>query len=140
MTHTFLELAGSRGVFAGVRVELRPGQRITVGRSRFVDLSAAKTPMALRIGRDKLERNNGFRRMSRRHFEVVYEDGARVVITDLSRNGVTLDGNRIKDTAVLDPAVLASKDATLRFGAGEELQLKVRKTAPSVSPASATGS
>ena len=122
-----IEIAGSRGVFAGVKVELRPGESVTVGRSRFADVSAAKTPMALRIGREKLEKNNGFRRMSRRHFEVRYEDEAKVVITDLSRNGVLLDGSRIKASAVLELEALGARPATLRFGAGEELFLKVRK-------------
>jgi hypothetical protein len=129
-----IELAGSRGVFAGVRVELRPGESVTVGRSRFVDVSAAKTPMALRIGRDKLEKNSGFRRMSRRHFEVRYEDEAKVVITDLSRNGVILDGSRINASAVVGIEALGSRAATLRFGAGEELHLKVRQPALAVSP------
>lgn len=129
-----IELAGSRGVFAGVKVELRLGERVTVGRSRFVDVSAAKTPMAVRIGRDKLEKNNGFRRMSRRHFEVRYDDEKTVVITDLSRNGVLLDGSRIKASAVLEVGVLGTRPATLRFGAGEELHLSARKPAATESP------
>jgi pSer/pThr/pTyr-binding forkhead associated (FHA) protein len=124
-----VEISGARGVFAGVRVDLKPGDRLTVGRSRFVDVSAAKTPMALKIGRDRLEKNDGFRRMSRRHFEISYE-AAGIVVTDLSRNGIILDGRRIKVSALLDPAALADGGVSLRFGAGEELRVRVRTTAP----------
>jgi pSer/pThr/pTyr-binding forkhead associated (FHA) protein len=125
-----IEMSGARGVFHGVRVELKPGDRLTVGRSRFVDVSAVKTPMAQRIGRDKLEKNDGFRRMSRRHFEIAYEEGGRIVVTDLSRNGVVLDGRRIKSTAILDSGTLADGGVSLRFGAGEELRVRLRKTVP----------
>jgi pSer/pThr/pTyr-binding forkhead associated (FHA) protein len=127
MTPPFVEIAGSRGVFAGVRVELRLGQRITVGRSRFVELSAVKTPMAVRIGREKLEKNSGFRRMSRRHFEIAYEADNRILISDQSRNGVLLDGRKVEGSAVIDPGTVAEAGAHIRFGAGEELCLLVRK-------------
>ena len=50
------------------------------------------------------------------------------MITDHSRNGVLLDGRRIQTSAVLDPAALADGGVSLRFGAGEELRLRVRKT------------
>jgi hypothetical protein len=127
MSTSTLEISGSTGVFAGVRIEVHVGQRITVGRSRFVELSAVKTPMAVRIGREKLEKNSGFRRMSRRHFDVAYEADDRVVIVDHSRNGVLLDGRRIEATSVLDPGTLSEGGATLRFGAGEELCLRIAR-------------
>lgn len=127
MSFGSIEISGSSGVFAGVRVEIRVGERVFVGRSRHVELSAVKTPMAARIGRDKLEKNSGFRRMSRRHFEVNYEAGDRVVIVDHSRNGVLLDGQRILTSSVLDPGALAQEGARLRFGAGEELCLRVAR-------------
>ena len=123
-----IELSGSRGVFAGVRIALRPGDRLTVGRSRFVDVSAAKTPMALRIGRATLEKNDGFRRMSRRHLEIAYEDGDKLVIKDLSRNGVLLDGRRMESSVTIDAAAISDGGVVLRFGAGEELRLRARKT------------
>jgi hypothetical protein len=123
-----IEMSGSRGVFAGVRIQLKPGDRLTVGRSRFVDVSAAKTPMAARIGRATLEKNDGFRRMSRRHFEIAYEDDDRIVVKDLSRNGVVIDGRRMKTATVLDAAALADGGVSIRFGAGEELRVRVRKT------------
>jgi pSer/pThr/pTyr-binding forkhead associated (FHA) protein len=128
MSAAMIELLGARGVFAGVRLELKVGDRISIGRSRFVDLSAVKTPMAMRIGRDKLEKNSGFRRMSRRHLEIAYEAEDRILISDLSRNGVMLDGTRIDTAAALDPNTIAEGGANLRFGAGEELCLRVRKT------------
>jgi pSer/pThr/pTyr-binding forkhead associated (FHA) protein len=134
MSPSLIELVGARGVFAGVKVEIRVGEKLTVGRSRFVDLSAAKTPMARRIGRDRLEKNNGFRRMSRRHFEVAYESHERLVISDLSRNGVTIDGARVLSTAILDPNAIAEQGSTIRFGAGEELCLKVRRPVGAASP------
>jgi hypothetical protein len=128
MSPVHVEMTGARGVFAGVRLEIKLGDRLTVGRSRFVDVSAAKTPMALRIGRDKLERNSGFRRMSRRHFEIAFEAEDRIVINDLSRNGVIVDGRRVNASATIDPGSLADGGAKIRFGAGEELCLKARKT------------
>jgi pSer/pThr/pTyr-binding forkhead associated (FHA) protein len=129
MTAPPITLTGTNGVFAGIGVDLGVGERLVVGRSRFVDLSAVRTPIATRIGRDKLEKNEGFRRMSRRHFEVFYESPERVVIVDLSRNGVVLDGRRILRSAVLDPAVLSDEGVRIRFGSGEELRLAVRKAA-----------
>jgi pSer/pThr/pTyr-binding forkhead associated (FHA) protein len=123
-----IEMSAKKGVFAGVRLLLKLGDRLLVGRSRFVDVSAAKTPMALRIGRATLEKNDGFRRMSRRHFEIAYEDAERVVVKDLSRNGVLIDGRRMTGPTTLDAAALADGGVVLRFGAGEELRLMVRKT------------
>jgi pSer/pThr/pTyr-binding forkhead associated (FHA) protein len=128
MSAASVEILGSRGVFAGVRVELKLGDRLSVGRSRFVDLSAVKTPMAQRIGRDKLEKNSGFRRMSRRHLEIAWESEDRIVIADLSRNGVMLDGTRIETAVAIDPNTIAEGGVNLRFGAGEELCLRARKT------------
>ena len=129
MSRRVLEITGARGVFAGARHELRVGERVTVGRSRFVDLSAVRTPMGLRIGRDKLERNPRFRRMSRRHFEISFESDQRIVISDLSRNGVHVDGRRIRKTAELEPESLAERGAVIAFGTGEELRLRVRAAA-----------
>jgi pSer/pThr/pTyr-binding forkhead associated (FHA) protein len=118
-----LELRGERGLFADVRMQLMEGERVVIGRSRFLELSAASTPMARRIGRGRLESNAAYRRMSRRHFEVEYEAADAVVVRDLSTNGVAVNGKRVDVTVRLNPAELAERPAVLRFGAGEELLL-----------------
>lgn len=118
-----VELRGKAGIFADVRRVLRPGDRVVVGRSRFVALSAATTPLARRLGRGALEANPAFRRMSRRHFEVVFEGADAVVVLDRSANGTAADGRRIDGTLRLAFDALARRPVVLRFGAGEELLL-----------------
>ncbi len=124
MSAPLLRLVGTAGMFEGALAVLRPGESVTVGRSRFVSLSAVRTPLALRIGRQKLERNPAFRRLSRRHFEVDYADGENVVLADLSKNGLFVDGARV-DRVTIAASTLASQSRVLRFGTNEEIRLEL---------------
>jgi hypothetical protein len=125
MSALLVEIRGERGLFADVRMRIAEGDRVVVGRSRFLELSAATTPFAKRIGRARLEANPAYRRMSRRHFEVEYEAADALVVRDLSTNGVAVNGKRVDVTVRLRPLDLAERPAVLRFGGGEELLLCV---------------
>jgi pSer/pThr/pTyr-binding forkhead associated (FHA) protein len=120
-----LLVSGERGLFAETSTTLGVGETAVVGRSRFTTISAATTPIARRVGRSKLEASVAFRRLSRRHLEIVYESPTTVRIVDRSANGTLLDGARVNGSATLEIADLERRPARLRFGAGEELVLSV---------------
>ncbi len=124
MTARDVHLIGSSGMFEGVRAVLRPGDRVVVGRSRHVELSAVRTPLALRVGREKLERNSSFRRLSRRHIELDFADGENLVLKNLSKNGFMLDGNRVT-TAVLSLDAMEAGPHVVRFGTNEEIRIEL---------------
>lgn len=119
-----LLVRGLRGFLTGQVRELAVGDVLVVGRSRKADLS---TRIALRDGDrpDRLElmRSEPFRAVSRRHVRIHFLHPGLVEIKNLSRNGTTLDGNRIDCVAVTD---LHARPRVLAVGPQEQLELSIR--------------
>ncbi len=117
-----LRIEGLAGVFRGASVEVAVGQRVTVGRSRVCEFSAARTPECQRVGRETLEADPAYRRISRRHFRVTFLNTEMVDFEDLSTNGTFVDGGRI-DRLVINDLRSRATGVVVSFGDGEELRV-----------------
>ena len=115
-------LRGVSGVFNGERYLVGEGAGVTVGRSRSCDVSAARTRAYQRIGGHVLNRSRAFLKMSRKHFQVVFEGTDCIRVRDLSTNGVKVDGYRVQEV-VFSSGELSRRQVLLSFGDGEGLLL-----------------
>ena len=122
MNHDRILLEGMAGLFAGERYLLGPGVSVVVGRSRSCDASVTRTQAYQRIGGRVLNQSRGFLRMSRRHFEVVFESDQLIRIRDLSTNGIEVDGHRVRET-VFTLEDLADHAVVIRFAEGETMHV-----------------
>lgn len=122
-------LEGLSGVFSDERYLLVEGSRSTIGRSRTCEVSAATTRVARNRGRAALESDRAYRRISRRHFEVVFESTSRIVVRDLSRNGIRIG------PGIAAEAVFALSDlddgVEIVFGERERVRLRAVTESPS---------
>ncbi|MAG55535.1 MAG: hypothetical protein CMJ83_04515 [Planctomycetes bacterium] len=130
-----LLLEGTAGLFLEERHLIAPGQRLIVGRSRSCDLSAASTRIACERGRAALETDRAFRRISRRHFAICHEPAGRIIVEDLSTNGVKVAG-RLVSRAVFTLDDLRDDPVAIVFGEREGVRLRVIAFAADVEPAS----
>jgi len=117
-----LLLEGVSGLFKGERYLVSPGLRMCVGRSRSCDISVTRTRAYRQIGGRVLNENKDFLRMSRRHFEISYEQGGAVRVRDFSRNGILVDGQRVREM-LISPEDLGRGTIEIRFGNDEVLRL-----------------
>lgn len=123
MSRRRLLLEGTGGLFADERFLVREGRSVVVGRSRSCDVSVTRTRSARRIGWHALEGNAAFRKMSRHHFRISFDDSATIAIRDLSKNGIQLDDSLVEE-ATLTWDDLTEQAVTLVFGAAEEMTLR----------------
>lgn len=96
-------LEGRGGLLDGVRMGLRAGVPLAVGRSRSCDLSFRKAPgFVQRDDKQRLLRSPEFNRLSRIHCEVTLLDDGKVEVRDLSHNGTWVEGDRVNGAVVVD--------------------------------------
>lgn len=97
---------GLGGWFEGVHVELPAARALSVGRSRTCDISIRRSPPFERVeDRNDVLRSSEFNRMSRVHFELRRAGETQVDVTDRSRNGVVVGGERVHGTRRVDLAL-----------------------------------
>lgn len=117
---------GVGGWFEGVSVELPAARALVVGRSRTCDISIRRAPPFERTDdRNALLRSPQFNRVSRVHFELRRTGGTQVEVTDRSRNGVLVGGERVHGTRRVDLA-LGPVDVAPADGSLGALRLTVR--------------
>jgi pSer/pThr/pTyr-binding forkhead associated (FHA) protein len=133
-----LFLRGIAGVFKGAEYEVRLGQQVTIGRSRLCEFSAARTPECERIGRDALESNRSYRKISRRHFRIAFLNSDMVEFEDLSTNGTFVNGAKI-DRLIINDMRAHEKGILVRFGETEEMKISLVKSSDSETPKPRTG-
>ena len=109
-----LRITGTAGLVSGCVFTLDPGGEAELGRSRACSLSLHSLDRSAGLGA------RSFRTVSRRHVRIRFLPGGELEITDRSRHGTFLDGDRI-ETAVLTD--LAEKPHTLRLGAVDTFRL-----------------
>ena len=94
---------GRGGLLDGVKIPLRTGVPLAVGRSRSCDLSFRKAPGFARRGdKEKFLRSPEFNRLSRIHCEMTLLGDGRVEVRDLSHNGTWVEGDRVHGSVVVD--------------------------------------
>lgn len=94
---------GRGGLVDGVKVVLRSGVPLAVGRSRSCDLSFRRAAgFRRRPDREDLLRSREFNRLSRVHCELTLLADGRVEVLDLSHNGTWVDGDRVQGTKIVD--------------------------------------
>jgi pSer/pThr/pTyr-binding forkhead associated (FHA) protein len=94
---------GRGGLVEGVKVALRQGVPLAVGRSRSCDLSFRRAAgFRRRPDREQLLRSREFNRLSRVHCELTLMADGRVEVLDLSHNGTWVDGDRVQGTKIVD--------------------------------------
>ncbi len=117
-----IRLLGCGGLFAGEEARILLGQCLVVGRSRTCDLSVARTTVFQKLGRDEVERNASYRRISRKHVRICLVEADVIEIEDLSTNGTVVNGHRvdrIRLTGFSSPDSLV----VVEFGEGERIEL-----------------
>lgn len=129
-----LLLEGLSGIFRDDRHLVPLGARVVIGRSRSCEISAARTPRALRTGRAALESDRAYRRISRRHFQIEFRARDAIHVEDLSTNGLWI-GDDLVASIVLDPGQL-EHGIEIMFGERELMRLRLVREA---SPTSALG-
>jgi pSer/pThr/pTyr-binding forkhead associated (FHA) protein len=94
---------GRGGLVEGVKVALRQGVPLAVGRSRSCDLSFRRAAgFRRRPDREQLLRSREFNRLSRVHCELTLMADGRVEVLDLSHTGTWVDGDRVQGTKIVD--------------------------------------
>ncbi|MCE9636346.1 MAG: FHA domain-containing protein [Planctomycetes bacterium] len=98
-----ITVEGRGGLIDGVKMSLRVGATLTVGRSRECDLSFRKAPgFKRREDRETLLTSREFNRLSRVHCELTLLGDGRVEVVDVSQNGTWVEGDRVKGATLVD--------------------------------------
>lgn len=96
-------IEGRGGLLDGVKMSLRVGVTLSVGRSRECDLSFRKAPgFKRREDRERLLASREFNRLSRVHCELTLLGDGRVEVVDVSQNGTWVEGDRVKGATLVD--------------------------------------
>lgn len=117
-----LVLRGLDGGFRGMERRLRVGESVVVGRSRHCGFA----PLIAQGGISCEAEVQRLRRMSREHARIYFLNLRHVEVENLSRNGTTVNGQRVHRIVIDD---LHEKPATLEL-AGFRVLLQIAAPEP----------
>ena len=120
-----IKLIGIAGFVEGDEHTLRPGDKISIGRSRGCDISLRNSPKYLKIDPLQVQVDENFKTVSRTHVELEFAAADDFRIADKSSNGTFIDGKRLTGSCVLSN--LASKSHELKLGTNEAYRVEFRK-------------
>ncbi len=120
-----IKLIGIAGFVEGDEHTLRPGDKISIGRSRGCDISLRNSPKYLEIDPLQTQVDENFKTVSRTHVELEFSGADDFRIDDKSSNGTFVDGKRLTGSCVLSN--LPTKSHELRLGTNEVYRVEFRK-------------
>ncbi|MCC6573548.1 MAG: FHA domain-containing protein [Planctomycetes bacterium] len=138
-----IKLTGIAGYVKGTSYVLLPGTETVIGRSRecticLREAQKAHQPAVDHEGHPRPEKGiaDHFKTVSHQHLRITFVDDGQVMVEDLSRHGVFLDGHAISKKALLSD--LDTKSHELRLGTNESFRIELQsgaavKSAPKIS-------
>lgn len=132
MSQPKVTLVGVAGHVAGEELVLEYGKKVVVGRSRSADWSLVRMKSWAAKSQEERDKDDSFRTVSGKHFEVTMYNLGSVEVGNLSRNGTTLDGRPLERATLTD---VAEKPHEVRFGADEVVRIEARAEAGPAAPA-----
>lgn len=121
--HGPLLLTGKDGLLRYDRMDLAPGQSVTVGRSRRCRFSLRRSRTFLTANEAEQRRILGdrdFLKVSRRHCRITYLPAGNVEVWDLSRNGTWVNGMKVDRLLLTE---IPEAGVEIRLGEGETIAL-----------------
>lgn len=138
-----IKLTGIAGFVKGTSYVLLPGTETTIGRSRSCTIclreaQKAHQPAVNHEGHPRPEKGvlDHFKTVSATHLRIHYIDESQVVLEDVSRHGVFLDGHQVQKKVLV--ADLDSRSHEIRLGTNEAFRIELqgavaRKPQPKIS-------
>ncbi len=138
-----IKVTGIAGFVKGTSYVLLPGTETVIGRSRqcticLREAQKAHQPSVDHEGhpRDEKAMAEHFKTVSHQHVRLKYIDESQILIEDLSRHGVFLDGHAIDKKALVSD--LDNRSHEIRLGTNEAFRIELqgaleRKPAPKIS-------
>ncbi len=130
-----IKLTGIAGYVKGTSYLLLPGSETTIGRSRdcticLREAQKAHQPAVDHEGHPRAEKGlaEHFKTVSATHLRIQYLDEHQVLLEDLSRHGVFVDGHAIARKALLSD--LDSRHHEIRLGTNEAFRIELQGAAP----------
>jgi hypothetical protein len=106
----------------GEQCSVRLGETVFVGRSRHCSFSLKKT-RAFLLGedRERIRKDEGFRRVSRKHVRIAFLNRTMVEVENLSPNGLHVDGKRVDQLVLTD---VADRPHRVDLGGGHTFEIR----------------
>ncbi|MGE0434970.1 MAG: FHA domain-containing protein [Planctomycetota bacterium] len=120
-----IKLIGIAGFVEGDEHTLKPGEKLTIGRSRSCDISLRNSPKYLKIDPLQTQVDENFKTVSRTHVELEFKAADALQIVDHSSNGTFVDGKRLTGSCILSN--LPTKSHELKLGTNEAYRVEFRK-------------
>lgn len=114
-------LIGVSGHVAGEVFLLRPGESITVGRSRSCTISLRQLKSWIQLSEEDREKDEDFLTVGSRHFRLTIHKSLSATVENLSRSGTRVDG-KIVEREIHIPD-LGDQTHTIEFGILEKFEL-----------------
>ncbi len=115
-------LIGIAGHVKGAKFPLEYGVKLVIGRSREANISLQKMEAWDRLSPEEREKDEGFRTVSGKHFEIVMYNAKSIELSNLSSNGTWLDDKPVKQSIIDD---LDRRAHLIRFGKNEIFSIEL---------------
>lgn len=115
-------LVGTSGYSQGERFPLQYGKTLVIGRSRSADFSLRRLKKYLSLPIAEREKDEMFRTVSGRHFEITMYNLGAIEVKNLSGNGTLVDGEPIETLVIEDIDERAYK---IEIGLREKFSLEM---------------
>lgn len=115
-------LVGTSGYSQGERFPLQYGKTLVIGRSRSADFSLRRLKKYLSLPLAEREKDEMFRTVSGRHFEITMYNLGAIEVKNLSGNGTLVDGEPIETLVIEDIDERAYK---IEIGLREKFSLEM---------------